>query len=113
MNEATSALSARLFPAAGTAADDAVIPVASCTSASRPSPFACSLQVSRLTSCHSVGSTSGRDTTPGWSILLRHQGEAKAARDQRQRPIVQRAFERDFAVDPILPADKLFLQLAH
>ena len=37
--------------------------------------------------------------------MLRHQGEAHSARDQRQRPIVPRAVERDFAVDPMLPEE--------
>ena len=37
--------------------------------------------------------------------VLRHQREAEAACDQRQRPIVARTVERDFAVDPLLPEE--------
>jgi len=37
--------------------------------------------------------------------VLRHQREAEAACDQRLRPIVARAVERDFAVDPMLPEE--------
>jgi hypothetical protein len=37
--------------------------------------------------------------------VLRHQREAEAACDQRQRPIVARAVERNFAIDPMLPEE--------